>query len=108
MRGLFAGGIATTDDHHRLIAEARERAVANGAGGYAVVLEFVFRFQAEIVRHRAGGNHDCFGLDDIAIAIGQFERPLAHINIGDDFGNDPGPYMLSLFVRMFGHQVPAP
>ena len=55
--GLFDGRIAAADDGQRLVAESRQRPVANGARADAAVLELLLGGQAEIVRPGAGG-HD--------------------------------------------------
>ena len=61
---FFAGGVAAADDNQRLVAEARQAAVAHSAGGDAVVLEFGFGFEPEVVRAGAGGDDDGLGEDD--------------------------------------------
>ena len=63
VRRLLDRRVAAADDDERLVAEARQRPVADGAGGDAVVLEAVLRRQAEVVGPRAGGDDDGLGLD---------------------------------------------
>ena len=41
---LFAGGIPAADHDERLVAEHRQRAVAGGAIGHALVLQQIFAF----------------------------------------------------------------
>ncbi len=60
---LFDGRVAAADDDQRAFAEARQRAVADGTGTDAAVLELLFRGQAQVVRPGTGGHDHRVGFD---------------------------------------------
>ena len=98
---LLDGRIAAADDHERLVAEARQRPVAHGAGGDAVVLVFLLRWDPEIVRPRAGGDDHGLGFDRFAAERVQAKRTAAEIHRRDIVGDDSGAEI----DRLLPHQL---
>src|SRR5262245_14454991 len=98
---LFDGGIASADHDH--LFAAIEKAIAGGAGGDAIALEFLLGRQLQPARLRPGGDDHAVGEIAVAGITLEPERPvrevdLAHV-VGDDFGAD----MLGLLLHLL-HQ----
>ena len=86
---LLDGRIAAADDDQRLVAEARQRTVADGAGADAAVLVLLLGRQAQVVGPRAGGDDDRVRLVRLAFERLQLEGLLAEIDVDDVVGDDP-------------------
>ena len=70
---LLAGRIPAAHDDQRLVAKERQRAVAGGAVGHALVLQLALALQAQVPMAGPAGDDDGLGLDRFAIH-GQLER----------------------------------
>ena len=98
---LLDGGVAAADHQHFLAAI--EKAVAGGAGGYAIAAEFLLRRQIEPARLGAGRENKAIGKIDVAGIAFDTERAASELDlvhmVGDDFGAD----MLGLLLHLL-HQ----
>ena len=79
--------VAAADDGDLLVAV--EEPVAGRAGGHALTLELLFRFHAEVLRRRAGGDDQGIAGVTLAVAL-ELERPLAEVDLGDIVEHDLG------------------
>src|SRR4029077_9346803 len=91
-------GIAAAD-HQHLLAAVKE-AVAGGAGGNAIALEFLLRGQLEPARLSAGRGDQAIG--EIAVAGIAFDPAwtLPKIDLVHVVGDEPGPDVLSLLLHL--------
>jgi hypothetical protein len=92
---------ARNDDHQRLLTEARQGAVAHGAGADAAVLELLFRREAEVVGPGAGGDDHRVGVDVPAAERLEPERAAREIDLGDVVRFDPRAEV----PRLLPHEV---
>ena len=105
--GLFDGRIAAADHGQRLVAESRQRAVADRTRADAAVLELLFRRQPEIVRPGAGGHDHGVRLVGVAVGGGQLERLAGEIDVDDVLGNDARAEVDGLLPHQFHEFRPA-
>jgi hypothetical protein len=89
MRRFLDRRVAAADHHDRLPLEPRQRSVADGTCRDAVVLEAMFRRQAEVVGPGAGGDDEGLRLDGLPFARVEDERPFAEFDANDVVGDDP-------------------
>ena len=86
---LLRRRVAAADDDQRLVAEARQRPVADGAGADAAVLEPLLRLQAQVVGAGAGRDDDRVRLDasspaESVMTNGRRFRSIVDDVLGDD------------------------
>src|SRR5262245_47950598 len=98
---LLDRGIAAAD-HQHVIAPIEE-AIAGGASGYAIALEFLLGRQVEPARLGTGRNNHAVGEVVIAGIAIDSERAPAEIGSAHMVGNELGPDMLGLPLHLL-HQ----
>src|ERR1700737_2078732 len=94
-------GIAAADHDHFLVSI--EEAIAGGAGGYAIALEFLLGRQVEPARLRAGGHDYTFCEINVARIADQFEWPPTELDLRYVVVNDLGADVLGLGLHLL-HQ----
>lgn len=108
--GLFSGGVTTTNDVQRLVAEDRHSAVADGAGTDTVLPVGLLTGQIQTTgvsassdNHSIGGT-DGFATGGIVPLSPHFEGTLGEIQLGDSFSDNLGTEALRLLAHLL-HQL---
>ena len=86
--GFFDGRVAAADDDQRLVAEPRQRAVADGTRADAAVLVGVLRRQAQVIRPSACGDDERVRFIRVAAERSHDERPALEVHFDDVVGDD--------------------
>lgn len=95
---LLSGGITTANDEEGLVAEDGHGAVADCAGGDAVLPVLVLAGEVEAAGRRAGGDDDGVGrVRLVGVELGrELEGAGGEVELGDGVGDDFGAEALGL------------
>ena len=98
---LLHGRVTAAHHDDRLVAEAGQRAVADGTGAHAAVLVFLLARQAEPVGTRARRHDHAGRLDHAPFAREELEGPLREVDLEDVVGDDPRAHVDGLLPHQF-------
>ena len=101
----FHRRVAAADDHQHLIAEQRQRAIADGAGANAAIPQRLFAGHGEALGGGAGGDDHGLGPDLAAVSL-DVEGTARQVNVLDGLGEDAGAVVLGLGAHTL-HQLRA-
>lgn len=92
--GLLGGGVTTTNDEERLVAEDGHGTIADGAGGDTVLPELFLPGEIETARVGTGGDDDGVGgvgglvVGAVVVFGPEFEGLLRQVQLGDGLCDD--------------------